>query len=230
MEEPTSMLVCRFHFWQEDNKGAAIQLYQSSADKGHIDAMIHLAWCFHHGYGIGVHQDKRRAVSIYRLLAKRGSAEGQLLLGLCYRYGIGVRKSLVQAVHMWFVAGDVRTDPWFDCDGQRRNGQRDHAPNAVARKLHAAVPTGLWLMAARQNGENIKKQNPNAEYYIWDEPILICSAPHCLNTKNLRLCDGCGIVFYCNIDCQRNHWLLHKELCNGVSAPLRLPPHESDLD
>lgn len=29
-----------------------------------------------------------------------------------------------------------------------------------------------------------------------------------------KVCSGCNSVYYCNLDCQRNHWKIHKKQCN----------------
>lgn len=31
-------------------------------------------------------------------------------------------------------------------------------------------------------------------------------------------CGRCKLVYYCNIECQRNHWRAHKESCNSSSS------------
>eukprot|EP00455_Lapot_gusevi_P049553 TRINITY_DN7042_c0_g2_i2.p1 TRINITY_DN7042_c0_g2~~TRINITY_DN7042_c0_g2_i2.p1 ORF type:complete len:212 (+),score=71.34 TRINITY_DN7042_c0_g2_i2:59-637(+) len=39
------------------------------------------------------------------------------------------------------------------------------------------------------------------------------SCPVCQKTTNLRKCGGCGLVAYCSIEHQRQHWAQHKNSC-----------------
>ncbi|CAL4162103.1 unnamed protein product, partial [Meganyctiphanes norvegica] len=41
-----------------------------------------------------------------------------------------------------------------------------------------------------------------------------CAA--CSKASNQSCADCCGMVFYCNADCQTANWIKHKELCEDL--------------
>ncbi|KAJ7592200.1 hypothetical protein C8J56DRAFT_522035 [Mycena floridula] len=44
-------------------------------------------------------------------------------------------------------------------------------------------------------------------------------------TRNIRLCTGCAVVFYCSEKCQSDHWQSHSERCSFVRGKGRAPRH-----
>ncbi|KAJ7136407.1 hypothetical protein C8R43DRAFT_1020681 [Mycena crocata] len=51
-----------------------------------------------------------------------------------------------------------------------------------------------------------------------------CAFPECSNSKlkgaSMRLCSQCKTIHYCNRECQRAHWPLHKDSCRNHAARL----------
>ncbi|XP_064383603.1 histone-lysine N-methyltransferase SMYD3-like isoform X2 [Halichondria panicea] len=104
------------------------------------------------------------------------------------------------------------------------------------KKLSAAVglPPSLELRTVDGMGRGVfTKESISAGDTIFSElPIAHCSVEetrgticeHCFNrSESLKKCSRCKFVYYCNSDCQRLDWLLHKTECKGVKGEKATP-------
>ena len=59
-------------------------------------------------------------------------------------------------------------------------------------------------------GEELPESNPQ-----------VCS--YCLNppSPELKTCSACKAAWYCSIECQRNHWKVHKAPCKVAAKAIR---------
>jgi TPR repeat protein len=87
----------------------AIDVYQSAATKGNIEAQCCLARCYEDG--IGVKEDEQKAVELYQSAALKGNTEAQCYLAQCYEYGDMVEKNAQKAFRLYHLAAmQGRTD------------------------------------------------------------------------------------------------------------------------
>jgi hypothetical protein len=64
--------------------------------------------------------------------------------------------------------------------------------------------------------ENIEKE-PTVSYAKSPKPSRLCE--NCdTPQKQLKFkgCGNCRLVYYCSIPCQRQHWKVHRILCNSI--------------
>ncbi len=80
----------------------AFQIYVNLSEKGNIDAMIGLAWCYNSGEGTEKNQEE--AFRWYKKAAEAGNSSAMYELALCYDYGNGVEQDWVEAFQ-WYKAG-----------------------------------------------------------------------------------------------------------------------------
>jgi hypothetical protein len=56
----------------------------------------------------------------------------------------------------------------------------------------------------------------------WYPSLIISNTKVCTfcseAKQNLRKCSGCFSVAYCGVDCQRNHWKVHKSECDSMAV------------
>ena len=57
-----------------------------------------------------------------------------------------------------------------------------------------------------------EKQHPQPQQL----PQLVCAMCEKEGAPSCNTCSGCGSVSYCNAECQRAHWALHKADCNRI--------------
>jgi hypothetical protein len=54
---------------------------------------------------------------------------------------------------------------------------------------------------------------------------------HCHNNtcreKGKNLCSGCNEAIYCSRDCQKSHWLMHKEACQAATKLKKITDFET---
>ncbi|XP_064395575.1 histone-lysine N-methyltransferase SMYD3-like [Halichondria panicea] len=104
------------------------------------------------------------------------------------------------------------------------------------KKLSAAVglPPSLELRTVDGMGRGVfTKESISAGDTIFSAlPIAHCSVEetrgticeHCFNrSESLKKCSRCKFVYYCNSDCQRLDWPLHKTECKGVKGEKATP-------
>jgi len=49
-------------------------------------------------------------------------------------------------------------------------------------------------------------------------------------THRLKRCNGCEMTYFCNDQCQKNHWKVHKAYCrNRQEVIMNMPPGASDI-
>ncbi|XP_064395526.1 histone-lysine N-methyltransferase SMYD3-like [Halichondria panicea] len=104
------------------------------------------------------------------------------------------------------------------------------------KKLSAMIglPPSLELRTVDGMGRGVfTKESISAGATIFSElPIAHCSVEetrgticeHCFNrSESLKKCSRCKFVYYCNSDCQRLDWPLHKTECKGVRGGKATP-------
>jgi len=72
----------------------------------------------------------------------------------------------------------------------------------------------------KQTKKNFKKNGTeNFEFFR----IRECNWHLCpvitTESKKLKLCNGCEMVYYCSLNCQKKDWKSHKEFCKGGFIP-----------
>ena len=66
--------------------------------------------------------------------------------------------------------------------------------------------------------EGPKKKKAGDQKTLW---VTVFRCFHCgKHGHNLPKCRQCAQAFYCNADCQRKHWRLHKPVCRAAVAAL----------
>lgn len=62
------------------------------------------------------------------------------------------------------------------------------------------------------NYQSVKTQS----HTIMSNSDHVCG--YCQKNKSHLRCGRCGLVYYCNINCQKKHWKRHKTAVSGVYA------------
>ncbi|MGF1528048.1 MAG: tetratricopeptide repeat protein, partial [Candidatus Competibacterales bacterium] len=86
---------------------AAFEVFQTLANRGHIDAQNNLGVLYQTGRGTP--PDPLQAARWYRLAAQRGHADAQGNLAALYVQGLGVEKDLLRA-YAWFNRAALQGD------------------------------------------------------------------------------------------------------------------------
>lgn len=84
----------------EQNFPQAVNYFQESVKRGHVDAIVHLGLCYEKG--LGVLKDYQKAIDYYQLVIPDNHPEAQFRLGRCYECGHGVTVDMQEAAK-WFL-------------------------------------------------------------------------------------------------------------------------------
>ncbi|RIA88464.1 hypothetical protein C1645_826327 [Glomus cerebriforme] len=76
-----------------------VKSYKKASEKGHIDSIYDLGYCYQ--YGIGVEKDEIKAFEKYKEAAEKGHIRSINKLGYCYNYGIGTEKNEIKAFELF---------------------------------------------------------------------------------------------------------------------------------
>ena len=85
------------------------------------------------------------------------------------------------------------------------NQQRDQAEGEACEQGHDAISNEDQSQQQQQEGASSSGTSQ------------VCGNPSCSGSGarvELKRCSGCSAVWYCSIQCQRNHWKEHKARCN----------------
>lgn len=89
----------------------AVEYFSKAADKGHLQAMYYMGYCYYWGYGTA--QSYEKAFEWFYEAANRGDHYSQYMLGLCFAKGHGVEQSSNDAVKWWRLSAKSG-----NCDAQ----------------------------------------------------------------------------------------------------------------
>ena len=80
----------------------------------------------------------------------------------------------------------------------------------------------LLIMELQTNSNYLNKTHKPDE--------VACQFIQCQNRGKILRCSGCFSGFYCCIECQKNDWVNHKDICKAVSDTTRTNPWYSKID
>merc|ERR1719318_1983374 len=96
---------------------------------------------------------------------------------------------------------------------QSRNTQE----NNDFPEIQSALASPTVSHDIRVNSSNIRPAAQRLQNSIpqADNPTILSKCGVCSKVANF-LCSGCQRVYYCTVQCQRNHWLGHYAECRGT--------------
>ncbi|XP_064395293.1 histone-lysine N-methyltransferase SMYD3-like [Halichondria panicea] len=95
-------------------------------------------------------------------------------------------------------------------------------PPSLELRTVDGIGRGVFTKESISAGDTIFSALPIAHCSVEETRGTICE--HCFNTsKSLKKCSRCKFVYYCNPDCQRLDWPLHKTECKGVRSGKATP-------
>src|SRR6266540_3241798 len=77
----------------------AFEFYKQAAEKGYVNAMFRLGYCY--DYGIGTDIDKKKAFDLYEIVAEKGNRDAQKSLVLLYEYGKDTQNN-IDIFNYWY--------------------------------------------------------------------------------------------------------------------------------
>jgi TPR repeat protein len=183
--------------------------WQKSASKGNAQALNNLGTMYHNGGVPGVEQSFAKAIYFFREAASRGYAEAQFNLGASYyKGGQGVEKSHPLAVASFKGAAEQE-----HAGAQFFLAQCFQFGHGVPQDYTAAA---RWYRRAASNGHATASLNVR----FCEVNAKSCSLCHEPNAR--RVCSRCHSARYCDVACQRRHWMSatapHKDVC-GTEGP-----------
>ena len=93
----------------KQDKEEAVKWFRKAAEKGSVDAMAQLAFCYEYGLN-GLKKDPSETVKWYRKAAEKGDAFGMTQLALRYEYGDGVEEDKEEALKWYRKAAEKGDD------------------------------------------------------------------------------------------------------------------------
>ncbi|PKY35036.1 kinase-like protein [Rhizophagus irregularis] len=88
----------------EKNENIAFELFKKAAEKGVINAIYNLGYCFQ--YGIGTKKNENKAFKSYKVAAEKEDIDAINNFGECYYYGIGTEKDKIKAFELYKRAAE----------------------------------------------------------------------------------------------------------------------------
>lgn len=128
----------------EKDISRAIELLETAAQAGHVEAKTQLAINFYHGFGVP--RDVAKAIPLLRVAADAGAPEAMTLLGLAYLSGEGVESDPPRAVALLEKAAHLGDMPAQSALSEVYR----HGGIGVTRSPKEAV---RWAIAAARQGE-----------------------------------------------------------------------------
>lgn len=122
--------------------------YQKAADKGDVNAELHLAALYRDG-GKGFARDMAQAAAWYKKAAEQGDVSAQSTLGTLYSFGQGVEQSYAEAYY------------WLDLAAAVKGPKQ--AQYAAYRQMMGAHITTDELEAVQERAAAWKAAHPRAE-------------------------------------------------------------------
>ncbi|KAI9197200.1 uncharacterized protein BJ171DRAFT_446277 [Polychytrium aggregatum] len=88
----------------EVKRHRTFRFLEKATNTNHTMAQLHLAECYHNGFGVD--RDQIKAVDMFRSLAERGIPQAHIALGRCYESGEGVDQDFDVAIEWYSKAAD----------------------------------------------------------------------------------------------------------------------------
>jgi TPR repeat protein len=197
----------------------AARNFRLAADQG--DAMAQY-WC---GYlsecGQGAKRDMAEAVRLYRAAAAQGDVRALARLGVCLEKGRRVAQSEAEAAARYAEAselGGAATLFEYGAANLDAIGERS-APEAFTLQL---AVSDLALAARLEHAGAAEKLAPVASRR---ELVSACCLG-CGATRVLRLCTRCRVAKFCDGECTRRIWPVHRPVCTQWQDDARAAPTE----
>ena len=86
----------------EQDYEEAMKWYMKAAEKGSIDALNDIGYCYYYGYG--VEQDYEEAVKWFKKGVEKGNLNCHFWLGFCYKTGDGIEQDKKAALELFKIA------------------------------------------------------------------------------------------------------------------------------
>lgn len=149
----------------------------------------------------------RKVVSYIEEAKKKESSEGK---------PFDLEKSLGSMFRSWFQLGTKGLSD--TCELLLRESIRsyDYQENTLFQQLVRTLssiqigeePSCLAVMSQAILGKSVDGADGGGD---GEDQARVCSACH--NPEPSNRCAGCRAVYYCNQQCQRIHWIVHKQAC-----------------
>jgi len=195
-------------------------------EKGKAWAQSILAQRYEHG--LGVEQSYQRAAELYDLAASQGFAGAQYNLGVMHERGQGVDQSYERAIEYYKAAAKQgQANAQYNLGCLYYNGQGFEQSNETAR--------GWWIKSAEQGDENAinnlqrldKEEGRTTPSFTPPKRCSTCDAPK-TSTHKLRNCK-CKGAQYCNAECQKSQWKIHKKEHRRLCKEMKLTNTEGEM-
>jgi TPR repeat protein len=174
-------------------------------------------WC---GYlsecGMGAKRDMAEAVRMYRAAAAQRDVRALARLGMCLEKGRGVAQSEAEAAASYAAVSEHGgADGLFEYGAHHLDeiGERS-APEAFTLQL---AVSDLALVARLGHAGALEKL---ASVAGRRELVSACCLG-CGATRVLRLCTRCRVAKFCDGECTRRIWPVHKPVCTKWQADAR---------
>ncbi len=222
------------------NKAKCTELLTIAADSGFQQAQISLGECYDHGNGVekcyhsaikyytlGLtpirHQgDKRYYINCIYPLSDQQRDIGLFALASCY--SLSIYHSLLGN------NGSSNSSSGITMSKGTGNTINIHVGESASESVDASLMMSVlyWMKMFLSLHITLDcKEDPcvrehHARKYINDTVNFL--AQHCCNCRKDKkigelpklLCSGCGIASYCNKECQKSNWPLHKDACKQL--------------
>jgi TPR repeat protein len=191
----------------------AARNFRLAADQGNAMAQY---WCGYLGEcgKSAKKRDMADAVRMYRAAAAQGNVHALARLAVCWEKGRGVVQSEAEALASYAAASELGGAAALFASGVRHLdavGERS-APESFTLQQRAV---GELALAARlgQAGAVEKLASVASRREVASACCLGCGATH-----SLRLCARCRVAKFCDGECTRRAWPIHKPVCKQWQA------------
>jgi TPR repeat protein len=197
----------------------AARNFRLAADQGIAVAQ---SWC---GYlsecGQGAKRDMAEAVRLYRAASAQGDVRALARLAVCLEKGRGVAQSEADALVSYAAASELGGAATLFAYGA-------HTLDAIGERSAPEVFTlqlavGDLALAARLGHAGAVEKL--ASIASMRELVSACCLG-CGATRVLRLCTRCRVAKFCDGECTRRSWPIHRPVCTQWQADARAPTEE----
>ena len=209
----------------KDHK-TSLECFLKAASQNHIEACVIVAWIYSPGAIPGVEKGFRLAVKYWHISASQDDAMSQYSLALCYRDGDGVEQDDVASMN-WYRQAATLGHPQACgslgfCYGAGLQGLAIDSTLAAswltkaveqgstgAKAILAAcysIGMGVEMDAKRAKKlcESALAEGDSAAMEV--RSLVIPRCDFCGKGSAPMKCGACGLVQYCDKECQKQHW------------------------